>query len=54
MSQPPATAGPPAAHRRAVPLKVWALLALLFGGVIGLGMFTFAYAEGLPQLSYHD
>ena len=39
MSQPPANAGPPAGRKRAVPLKVWALLALLFGGVVGLGMF---------------
>ena len=47
MSQPPATAGP----KRAVPLKVWVLLALLFGAVAGLGVFTFAYAEGGSYLS---
>ena len=47
MSQPPAQAG----RKRAVPLKVWALLALLFGGVVGLGMYTFAYAEGTSYLS---
>src|SRR5512139_1870526 len=51
MSQPPANAGPPAKRKRAVPLKVWTLLALLFGGVVGLGMYTFAYAEGTSYLS---
>ena len=51
MSQPPANAGPPAGRKRAVPVKVWALLALLFGGVAGLSLYTFAYAEGTSYLS---
>jgi cytochrome c nitrite reductase small subunit len=51
MSQPPANARPPTGRKRAVPLKVWVLLALLFGGVAGLGMYTFAYAEGTSYLS---
>ena len=51
MGQPPASAGPPTGRKRAVPLKVWALLALLFGAVAGLGVFTFAYAEGASYLS---
>jgi cytochrome c nitrite reductase small subunit len=51
MNQPPATAGPPAGRKRSVPLKVWVLLALLFGAIAGLGMFTFAYAEGASYLS---
>ena len=38
--------GRPIGGARVVPLKVWVLLALLFGAVAGLGMFTFAYAEG--------
>jgi cytochrome c nitrite reductase small subunit len=30
--------------------RFWLLLALLFGGVVGLGIFTFAYAEGASYL----
>lgn len=39
------------APRRAVPLKAKAALAVLFGGVIGLSLFTAVYAEGLSYLS---
>ncbi len=48
MSETPTAAGPP---KRALPLKVWVFLALLFGGVVGLGLYTFAYAEGTSYLS---
>ncbi len=52
MTETPANAGPPTPQqRRAIPLKVWALLALLFGGVVGLALYTFAYAEGASYLS---
>ena len=37
MSQPPASAGPPAGRKRAVPVKVWILLGLLFGAVAFAG-----------------
>jgi cytochrome c nitrite reductase small subunit len=33
-----------------VPLWVWLALAALLGGVIGLGAYTFAYAEGASYL----
>lgn len=48
MSETLASVGPP---KRGRPMMVWVLLALLFGGVIGLGIFTFAYAEGGSYLS---
>ena len=44
------TAAPPQ-RRQAVPLKVKAALALLFGGVLGLSLYTASYAEGLSYLS---
>lgn len=45
-------AGPaPRPWRSAVPLKVKAALALLFGGVLGLSLYTASYAEGLSYLS---
>lgn len=33
------------------PLGIWIALAALFGGVVGLGGFTFSYASGLSYLS---
>jgi len=33
------------------PLGIWLALAGLFGGVVGLGGFTFSYANGLSYLS---
>ncbi len=48
MSEQPASAGPP---RKRVTFKVLLLLALLFGGIVGLGVYTFAYAEGTSYLS---
>ncbi len=58
MSDAPADIGPPVGvppptprPKRAIPLKVWVLLALLLGGVAGLGLYTFAYAEGTSYLS---
>ena len=48
MSETPASAGPP---RRSISMKVWVLLALLLGGIVGLGLYTFAYAEGGSYLS---
>ena len=33
------------------PLKVWLLLAALAGGILGLGSYTFAYAEGASYFS---
>jgi len=48
MSETPSNAGPPPkrSYRWA-----WVLVALLFGGVVGLGAFTLAYAEGTSYLS---
>jgi cytochrome c nitrite reductase small subunit len=34
-----------------VPMWSWLLLAATLGGIIGLGAFTFAYAEGAAYLS---
>jgi len=51
MSEPTAGAPPRVGRRRAVPLKARAALALLFGGVIGLSLFTASYAEGTSYLS---
>jgi cytochrome c nitrite reductase small subunit len=47
MSEAPSNAGPPARRYR----WGWVLVALLFGGVMGLGIFTLAYAEGTSYLS---
>ena len=33
------------------PLWIWLALAGLFGGIVGLGGFTFSYAQGLSYLS---
>jgi cytochrome c nitrite reductase small subunit len=35
----------------ATPLALWLSLAALFGGVVGLGGFTFTYAQGFSYLS---
>lgn len=44
--------GAPGVRRSpAVPTVVRALLALLFGAVVGLGLFTAVYAEGASYLS---
>lgn len=51
MSEPMPGAPARAGRRRAVPLKARAALALLFGGVIGLSLFTASYAEGTSYLS---
>ena len=51
MAQSRAEAGPPDEPRRSVPLAVRASLALLFGAVLGLGVFTASYAEGTSYLS---
>jgi len=34
-----------------VPVWAWSLLALLLGALVGLGLFTFVYAEGPSYLS---
>lgn len=47
MAETPAQMGPP---RRSY-ARAWLLVALLFGGVVGLGMYTLAYAEGTSYLS---
>ena len=33
------------------PIWIWLALAGLFGGLVGLGGFTFSYAQGLSYLS---
>lgn len=33
------------------PFRTWLLLAAVIGGVVGLGVFTFAYAQGASYLS---
>jgi nitrate/TMAO reductase-like tetraheme cytochrome c subunit len=33
------------------PFRTWLLLAALIGGIVGLGVFTFAYAQGASYLS---
>ena len=49
--------GAPASHPRGprlfgvFPLWIWLALAGVFGGVVGLGGFTFSYAQGLSYLS---
>jgi len=39
------------ASRRSVPLWVWLALAALIGAIVGLGAYTFAYAEGASYLT---
>jgi cytochrome c nitrite reductase small subunit len=51
MSEPTAGNPAPRGRSRAVPLKAKVALALLFGGVIGLSLFTASYAEGTSYLS---
>ena len=51
MTQPATQDAPPARQQGSVPLKVKVALALLFGGVVGLGLFTTSYAEGTSYLS---
>ncbi len=34
-----------------IPFRAWLLFALLVGGIVGLGAFTFVYAEGASYLS---
>ena len=46
MSAPTPGASPRAGRQRAVPLEMKVALAMLFGGVIGLSLFTASYAEG--------
>ena len=50
---PTPDAPPPRGTRffSAFPVWIWIALAGLFGGVIGLGGFTFSYASGLSYLS---
>jgi cytochrome c nitrite reductase small subunit len=49
--QPSASAGSSPERQRATPLVVRAALALLFGSVVGIGLFTAVYAEGTSYLS---
>ena len=51
---PPTEEAPPSHGARLLsffPLWIWIALAGLFGGVVGLGGFTFSYASGLSYLS---
>src|SRR5512139_1760454 len=51
---PPTAEGPQSRGVRLLsffPLWIWIALAGLFGGVVGLGGFTFTYASGLSYLS---
>lgn len=52
-AQPPEDEGPPSRGQFLSLFPVWILIALagLFGGVVGLGGFTFNYASGLSYLS---
>lgn len=34
-----------------IPLVIWIVLGLVFGGVVGLGAYTFVYAEGYSYFS---
>jgi hypothetical protein len=43
--------GSPALRQWTVPLKANVALALLFGGVVGLSLFTASYAEGTSYRS---
>lgn len=52
------TTSPPARKRgllsriwAAAPFRIWLLLAAVIGGIAGLGVFTFVYAEGASYLS---
>lgn len=47
-SRPP---GPLVGFFSVVPLVVWLALAGVFGGIVGLGGFTFTYAKGASYLS---
>lgn len=53
MSAPPPVEDPGFFQRlwTAVPFRAWLGLAAVLGGIIGLGVFTFAYAEGTAYLS---
>jgi cytochrome c nitrite reductase small subunit len=51
MREPAASTGSPPPRRPRVPLAAGAPLALLFGGVFGIGLFTASYAEGTSYLS---
>ena len=33
------------------PFRTWLMLAAVIGGIVGLGVFTFAYAQGASYLS---
>jgi cytochrome c nitrite reductase small subunit len=35
----------------AIPFRAWLLMAALVGGIVGMGLFTFAYAQGASYLS---
>ena len=50
---PPSSPEPQGGGRRRKPVALWVivLLALLFGAVVGLGGFTFTYAQGFSYLS---
>lgn len=50
MTEASAPARPPTGRRRS-PLFALVLLAFLFGGVVGLALFTVSYAEGTSYLS---
>ncbi len=47
-SRPPGTR---ASFFTLVPLAVWLAMAGVFGGIVGLGGFTFTYAQGASYLS---
>jgi cytochrome c nitrite reductase small subunit len=49
--QPAPAARPPRGPYRPVPRTAIVALAFLFGGVVGLGLFTTSYAEGTSYLS---
>lgn len=54
MLEPPISPPPPSFWQRLfarLPLWTWLLLAGLSGGLVGLGAFTFTYAEGASYLS---
>lgn len=47
--------GPPRARRRAIlkriPIPIWIAFIAIVGGVVGLGSYTFLYAQGMSYLS---
>jgi cytochrome c nitrite reductase small subunit len=45
------TAQTPRKRLRAVPFPVWLVLIGIFGGIVGLGSYTFLYAQGTSYLS---